>query len=114
MDISIILKWKISFFVQALGKNLDVWYFFQIILLHNLHDACIFIFGKKNPQKRSKREVISGLVFFLKEGKKSERISFIYFNSPIQYSYQGIKLVTYSFMSYFITLWWVQTNKVQL
>ena len=64
MDVSIILKWKISFFVQALGKNLDVRYFFQIILLHNLHDACIFIFGKKDPQKRSKREVISGLVFF--------------------------------------------------
>ena len=31
MDVSIILKWKISFFVQALGKNLDVRYFFQII-----------------------------------------------------------------------------------
>ena len=70
MDVSIISKWKISFFVQALGKNLDVRYFFQIILLHNLHDACIFIFGKKNPQKRSKREVISGLVF-LKEVKKN-------------------------------------------
>ena len=36
MDVSIILKWKISFFVQALGKNLGTFfklYYYTIYMM---------------------------------------------------------------------------------